>query len=84
MNGHPVFNVVAAQILRVLQDLPGKYKAEIFNWSIVKLQRYRLFELKIIHTLDHSAETLELPRVTFLTVTFSSISTACFSLGVFT
>ena len=53
MNRHPILDVVTAQVLRVLQDLSGKYKAEIFNRSIVKLERYCLFELKII---DHVME----------------------------
>ena len=60
MNCHPVFNVVAAQVFRVLQDLPGKDKAEIFNWSIVKLERYRLFELKRKDLLTICLQHLEM------------------------
>ena len=48
MNRHPVLDVVAAQVLGVLQYLPSKYKAEIFYGSIVELARYGFLELKLI------------------------------------
>ena len=48
MNRHPILDIVAAQVLRVLQYLSSKYKAEIFYGSIVKLARYGLLELKLI------------------------------------
>ena len=48
MNRHPILDIVAAQVLRVLQYLSSKYKAEIFYGSVVKLARYGLLELKLI------------------------------------
>ena len=48
MNRHPILDIVATQVLRVLQYLPSKYKAEIFYGSIVKLDRYGFLELKLI------------------------------------
>ena len=48
MNRHPILDIVAAQVLSVLQYLSSKYKAEIFYGSIVKLARYGLLELKLI------------------------------------
>ena len=47
MNRHPILDIVAAQVLCVLQYLSSEYKAEIFNRSIVKLARYGLLELKL-------------------------------------
>ena len=46
MNRHAILDIVVAQVLRVLQYLSSKYKAEIFYGSIVKLARYGLLELK--------------------------------------
>ena len=48
MNRHPILDIVATQVLRVLQYLSSKYKAEIFYGSIAKLARYGLLELKLI------------------------------------